>query len=66
MSNVLFLRRGFGFTQEQVSEKLNISRKLLRDKENNKKDFTKTEMIILKDMFKEHKPDITIDEIFFK
>lgn len=65
MSKVLFLRRGFGFTQEYVSEKLKISRKLLRDKEKGKKDFTKTEMVIIQDIFKEHKPNITIDEIFF-
>lgn len=66
MSKALFLRRGLGFTQEEVSEKLNISRKLLRDKENGKKEFTKSEMVILHGMFKAHNPDITINEIFFE
>lgn len=65
MSKVLFLRRGFGFTQEKVSKELNISRKLLSLKEKGKKEWTKSEMIKLTEMFKKFDSTLKLEEIFF-
>ncbi len=61
----LFLRRGFGLSQENIAKELNISRVTYRKKENGEKDFTRTEMIKLTEIFKEHNPKITLEEIFF-
>lgn len=66
MSKVLFLRRGYGISQEAIAKKLKTSRKSVREKENGKKDWNKTEMIELTNIFKEYNPKHTIDEIFFE
>ena len=47
MNKVLFLRRGYGISQEEIAKKLKTSRKSVREKENGKKDWNKTEMIEL-------------------
>lgn len=62
---VLFLRRGFGITQDEVAKELDISRVTLRKKENGEKDFTKTEMVKLTEIFKKHNPNLSLEEIFF-
>ena len=65
MSNVLFLRRGFGLTQDYVAKELGISRPTLSKKENNQLDWTKSEMEILSNIFKKFNKKYTIEEIFF-
>lgn len=66
ISKVKFLRRGFGFKQDYVSKKLNISRPTLRKKENGESDWTKSEMEILAGMFKEHDSKLNVETIFFE
>lgn len=66
MNEVLFLRRGYGLTQEEVSKELNISRKLLSLKEKNKRDWSKAEMIKLTELFKKHDKTLTLEKIFFE
>lgn len=65
MSNVLFLRRGFGLTQDYVAKELGISRPTLSKKENNQLDWTKSEMEKLSNIFKKFNKKYTIEEIFF-
>lgn len=62
---VLFLRRGFGLSQEEVAKELDMSRVTLRRKENGETDFTKTEMVKLTEMFKKHNSKLTVEDIFF-
>lgn len=52
-------------TQEQMANKLNITGRSYIDKEPGKKHFKYKEMLAIKEMVKEIKPDITIDELFF-
>lgn len=52
-------------TQEQMASKLNITGRSYIDKELGKKHFKYKEMLAIKEMAKEIKPDITIDELFF-
>lgn len=66
VTKALFLRRGFGISQDFVSRKLCISRRTLTKKEKGELDFTKTEMEIYTDILKEYKTDLTIKEIFFE
>lgn len=65
MSNVLFLRRGFGLTQDYLAKELGISRPTLSKKEKGELDFTKSEMEILSEIFKKFNKKYTIEEIFF-
>lgn len=65
MSNVLFLRRGFGLTQDYLAKELGISRPTLSKKENNQLDWTKSEMEIISNIFKRFNKKYTIEEIFF-
>lgn len=65
MSNALFLRRGFGLTQDYVAKELGISRPTLSKKENNQLDWTKSEMEKLSNIFKKFNKKYTIEEIFF-
>ena len=66
MNKVLFLRRGYGISQEEIAKKLKTSRKSVREKENGKKDWNKTVKIVRIQPSKEYNPKHTIDEIFFK
>lgn len=66
VSKVLFLRRGYGLSQDYVANELGISRPTLNKKEKGELDFTKTEMEIYTDILKEYKTDLTIKEIFFE
>lgn len=52
-------------TQEQMAGKLNITGRSYIDKESGKKHFKYKEMLAIKEMVKEIKPDVTIDELFF-
>ena len=52
-------------TQEQMANKLNITGRSYIDKESGKKHFKYKEMLAIKEMVKEIKPDVTIDELFF-
>jgi transcriptional regulator, putative len=52
-------------TQEQMANKLNITGRSYIDKELGKKHFKYKEMLAIKEMVKEIKPDVTIDELFF-
>lgn len=54
------LRTKFNLTQDQVAEKLGISKNTYHRKENGLKDFTITEAIILGEVFK-----VNPGEIFF-
>lgn len=65
MSKVLFLRRGYAIPQEYVADKLGISRKTLRKKENGDSNFTKIEMITYTNILKQYDPQLTIEKIFF-
>lgn len=65
MNKVLFLRRGFGISQEYLANELGISRKTLSKKETGDLDFTKNEMIIITKEFKEKMSSITLEQIFF-
>ena len=65
MSNVLFLRRGFGLTQDYLAKELGISRPTLSKKAKGELDFTKSEMEILSEIFKKFNKKYTIEEIFF-
>lgn len=65
MSNVLFLRRGFGLTQDYLAKKLGISRPTFSKKEKNELEWTKREMEILTKVFREFNKKYTIEKIFF-
>lgn len=62
---VLFLRRGYGISQEEIAQRLATSRKTVREKELGLKDYTETEMLELTRIFNEYDPSLTLNEIFF-
>ena len=66
MSKVLFLRRGYGISQEAMANILKTSRKTIREKELGRKEFTRAEMIEITNLFKKYNSNHTVEEIFFK
>lgn len=65
MSNVAKLRRFKGLTQSDMADILSISSQWYWKKEKGFTDFNNSEMIVLRDLFREDFPDISIDDIFF-
>lgn len=65
MSNVAKLRRFKGLTQSDMADILSISSQWYWKKEKGITDFNNSEMIVLRDLFREDFPDISIDDIFF-
>lgn len=58
--NIKAERVRYGYNQEFVAKKLNISKTTYNLKENGKREFTENEMKILSKLFKK-----TLDELFF-
>lgn len=66
MKNIVRFRKFLGFTQEDVSKKLNISVQAYRNKEAERTAFKDSEKIMIKRLFNENGlDDLTIDDIFF-
>lgn len=64
-SKIKGYRNFLGLTQEQLGEKLGISKQSYNNKENGKTAFTDSEKILIKNMLVEHFPKITLEDIFF-
>lgn len=65
MNEVAKLRRYKGLTQTDLAKKLGISLQSLYRKEKGLTPFSDNEKILLKELFSEDFPAISIDEIFF-
>ena len=55
-----------GLTQKELSDKLGISLQSYNNKETGKNAFNDRERLAIRDMVKQVKPDITIDELFYQ
>lgn len=66
MKNIVRYRKFLGFTQGDISKKLNISIQAYRNKEAERTAFKDSEKIEIKKLFNENGlDDLTIDDIFF-
>lgn len=65
MSEVAKLRRYKGLTQTDVSKILGVSLQSYYRKEKGKTPFTDNEKVMLKELFIEDFPEISIDTLFF-
>ncbi|HFI0358068.1 TPA: XRE family transcriptional regulator [Streptococcus suis] len=54
-----------GLTQKNMADKLSISLQSYNNKETGKTPFNDKERLIIRDLVREIKPDITIDELFY-
>lgn len=54
-----------GLTQTAMAKKLDISKQSYNNKETGKTAFTDDERVAIRDMVRDIKPDITIDELFY-
>lgn len=54
-----------GLTQEAMADKLGITKQAYNLKELGKSQFKDRERLIIRDLVREIKPDITIDELFY-
>lgn len=68
-ANIMTKLKGYrvmlGLTQRQMAEKLGISLQSYNNKETGKNAFNDRERFKIRDMVREIKPDITIDELFY-
>ncbi len=55
-----------GLTQKELSDKLGISLQSYNNKETGKNAFNDRERLAIRDMVKQVKSDITIDELFYQ
>lgn len=58
-------RQMLGITQEEMANKLGLLRASYSHRECGRVEFTQEEMQAITNIFKEHIPEITLDEIFF-
>lgn len=65
MSKLRGYRVMLGLTQEQLGQKLGITKQSYNNKETGKTAFTDKERLAIKSLVMEIKPDITIDELFY-
>lgn len=65
MSLVAKIRRYRGYTQSDMASFLNISLQSYYRKEHGKTPFNDKEKVIIKNLFSEDFPNLTIDNIFF-
>ncbi|MCK1165199.1 helix-turn-helix domain-containing protein [Streptococcus uberis] len=65
MSKLKGYRVMLGLTQEQLGNKLGITKQSYNNKETGKTAFTDKERLAIKSLVMEIKPDITIDELFY-
>jgi len=65
LNKVAKLRRYTGLTQSDVAELFGISLQAYSRKEREITPFTDKEKVILKELFSDDFPDITVGEIFF-
>lgn len=65
MEHIARYRKGLGYTQADMAKIFNISTQAYYRKEKGYTTFNDSEKILLRDMFKELKPDITVEELFF-
>lgn len=65
MSKLRGYRVMLGLTQEQLGQKLGITKQSYNNKETGKIAFTDKERLAIKSLVMEIKPDITIDELFY-
>ncbi len=65
MSKLKGYRVMLGLTQQNMADKLNISLQSYNNKETGKTAFTDDERVAIRDMVRDIKPDITIDELFY-
>lgn len=54
-----------GLTQQAMADKLGITKQSYNSKELGKSQFKDRERLIIRDLVREIKPDITIDELFY-
>lgn len=66
MSKLKGYRVMLGLTQKELSDKLGISLQSYNNKETGKNAFNDRERLAIRDMVKQVKPDITIDELFYQ
>lgn len=66
MSKLKGYRVMIGLTQKELSDKLGISLQSYNNKETGKNAFNDRERLAIRDMVKQVKPDITIDELFYQ
>ncbi|HFU3705171.1 TPA: helix-turn-helix transcriptional regulator [Streptococcus suis] len=65
MSKLKGYRVMLGLTQQAMADKLDISLQSYNNKETGKTPFNDKERLIIRDLVREIKPDITIDELFY-
>ncbi|HFI0327342.1 TPA: helix-turn-helix transcriptional regulator [Streptococcus suis] len=65
MSKLKGYRVMLGLTQKNMASKLDISLQSYNNKETGKTPFNDHERLIIRDLVREIKPDITIDELFY-
>ncbi|CYV40912.1 transcriptional regulator [Streptococcus suis] len=65
MSKLKGYRVMLGLTQKNMADKFGISLQSYNNKETGKTSFTDRERLIIRDLVREIKPDITIDELFY-
>ena len=58
-------RKILGLTQKEMAQKIGMSEQSYWNKENGRRDFNDREKQIVRDVFKQFFPDITVDDIFF-
>lgn len=58
-------RKFSGFTQQDMADKLQISKQSYWNKENGRTAFSDEEKVKIKNMFTSDFPDITYEELFF-
>ncbi|EGE53289.1 helix-turn-helix transcriptional regulator [Streptococcus parauberis] len=66
MSKLKGYRVMLGLTQKELSDKLGISLQSYNNKETGKNAFNDRERLAIRDMVKQVKSDITIDELFYQ
>lgn len=59
-------RKAIGFTQKTMAEKFGISTQAYYRKEKGHTPFNDSEKIVLREMFREINPNITLEELFFQ
>ncbi|HFU4001218.1 TPA: helix-turn-helix transcriptional regulator [Streptococcus suis] len=65
MSKLKGYRVMLGLTQKNMADKFGISLQSYNNKETGKTSFTDRERLIIRDLVREIKPGITIDELFY-
>lgn len=65
MNRLAGYRTMLGLTQQEMADRLGISKQAYWNKEHEKTPFTDKEKMLIKEMLLPYFPDITVDTIFF-